>query len=103
MPYEVSVSLAAQGDLEDIFLYVSEALSSPIAADGFVKKVESCYSRLQENPFLYERCRDPRLSGEGYRRAVIGNFVMVYKVDEGQGLVKVYRFFYGGQNYSKYL
>lgn len=54
-------------------------------------------------PYLYEQCRDPRLSSKGYRKAVIKHYLLIYRVDEAQKTVYLLRFFYGRQNYETLL
>lgn len=50
---------------------------------------------------MYERCYDIRLEKEGYRKATIKNYVLVYKINEAAKAVIIYRFFYGAQDYVK--
>lgn len=50
---------------------------------------------------MYELCRDPRLHTLEYHKAVIKNFIMVYKVDKAAKAVHILRFFYGRQDYEK--
>ena len=70
-----------------------------MAAADFADAVYNCYDNLEMNPFMYEQCRDAKLKKEGYRRAVIKNYVLVFKVDEEAKTVIVHRFFYGRQDY----
>ena len=85
--FELVVSESAHEDLDNIISYIAVKLASPIAATG----------RLQE----VARCYDVRLAKEGYRKATLKNYVLVYKVDEAAKAVVVYRFFYGAQDYVK--
>ncbi|MEA4924310.1 MAG: hypothetical protein VB084_03275 [Syntrophomonadaceae bacterium] len=50
---------------------------------------------------MYERCHDVRLETDGYRKAIINNYVLVYKVDETAKTVISHRFFNGAQNYIR--
>ena len=52
-------------------------------------------------PFMYELCQDVRLRSLGYRKALINNYVMIYRVDEGTKTVYILRFFYGRLDYEK--
>ena len=97
--YSVCISDCAERDLDSIVLYITEKLSAPKAATDFVDAVYNCYDNLESNPYIYEACHDNRLQIEGYRRATIKNYVLVYKVNEDAKTVTVHRFFYGGQNY----
>ena len=98
--YRLDVSDRAEEDFEKIVSYISQKLSAPQAASDFSDEVFACYDRLEENPFMYEECRDFKLKKEGYRRVVINNYILLYKVYDDKNLVIVYRFFYGGQNYA---
>ncbi len=62
----------------------------------------------------------PRLASQGFRRAVIKHYIMIYEIDEQEKAVLkhyimiyeideqekavlIHRFFYGSQEYEKYL
>lgn len=99
--YRLVVSELAHGDLDDIVAYIAIELANPIAAANFLDEVEKCYSYLRNNPFMYERCNDAHLEKGTYRKAGIKNYVLVYKIDEKNRVVIIYRFFYGAQDYVK--
>ena len=97
--YKLDVSDLAHEDLNSIIRYIAEKLCAPQAAADFADEVDKTYGRLRENPFQFSLCNHPRLAREGYRRAVIKHYILVFKVDGKQ--VVVYRYFYGRQNYSE--
>ena len=97
--YNLEVSDHAEQDLEHIVLYITEKLAAPKAATAFLDAVSDCYENIETNPYIYENCRDIKLNKEGYRRAVIKNYILVYKVSEETQTVIVHRFFYGRQDY----
>ena len=99
--YELEVALRAKSDLQGTYEYIATTLEAPLAALAFLDDVDTCYVRLKENPYLYEQCREPRLRREGYRRAVIGNYILVYRPLDETKIVEVHRIFYGQQNYTK--
>ena len=98
--YSVDITDSAEEDLDSIIFYIANELNAKKAASDFVGKVYECYDRLEDNPYIYTECRDTRLKKEGYRRAVIKNYVLLYKIDEDTKEVVVHRFFYGGQDYA---
>ena len=61
------------------------------------------YEKLETMPLMFARCRDARLRSMGYRRAVIKNYVMIYRVAESKKTVYILRFFYGARDYEKLL
>ena len=101
MAYEIFETELSLQDLDSILSYIALTLNNPSAASSFADELERCYSCLKEMPLMFERCHDPRLQVLGYRKAVIKNYVMVYKVDDAKRTVNILRFFYGRQNYEK--
>ena len=98
--YNLVVSELAHNDLDNIVSYIAQRLAAPMAAVDLLDDIDRCYDHLRGNPMIYERCRDAKLELEGYRKAVVKNYILVYKVDEAAGLVTVYRFFHGTQDYA---
>ena len=97
--YELDVSDPAEEDFDRIVAYIAEKLHAPKAASDFADEVFKCYDNLETNPYIYEECRDLKLKAEGYRRAVIKNYMLLYKIYEDTKMVIAHRFFYGGQDY----
>jgi len=95
----LDVSDHAEQDLDRIIAYIAETLSAPKAATDFADAVFDCYDHLEKNPYMYEECRNLRLQKEGYRRAVIKNYILIYTINEEAKMVVVHRFFYGRQDY----
>ena len=98
--YNLDITDHAEDDLDKILSYISNVLNAPKAASDFADKVYDCYDRLEDNPYIYEECRDARLKKEKYRRAVIGNYVLLFRIHEDEKKVIVHRFFYGAQDYA---
>ena len=103
MAYKVITTPYLEQDLDAILRYMVEELHAPLAAADFADAVDACYVRLSEMPTLYELCRNPRLAAQGFRRAVINHYVMIYEINEQEKAVLIHRFFYGSQDYEKYL
>ena len=98
--YKLVVTELAEDDLDEIVGFIAIELAAPKAATNFVDAVAECYERVIHNPYCYEAARDPRLRLEGYRRAVIKNYIMLYKVFPEDEKVVVYRFFHGRRDYA---
>jgi len=99
--YRLVITELADHDLDNIVSYIAVQLANPSAASNFLDAVDTCYQFLQSNPLMYEKCRDPRLEAEGYRKAVIKNYIAVYRINEATKSVIILRFFYGAQDYIK--
>ncbi|WHH59694.1 type II toxin-antitoxin system RelE/ParE family toxin [Petroclostridium sp. X23] len=80
--YKLIISEFAHQDLDKIVSYIAVQLANPIAAGDFLDEVDKCYGHLKSNPMTYAKCQDKRLEKEGYRKALIKNYVLVYKINE---------------------
>lgn len=95
------VSELAHRDLDNIISYIAVQLANPKAAGDFLDELEKCYGYLKSNPMMYAKCQNKRLEKEGYRRVLIKNYVLVYKINEASKTVSILRFFYSAQDYVK--
>ena len=103
MDCNLIVSELANSDLDGIVGYIIYDLDSPKAAANLLNEIEKCYENLRKNPLMYEKCTDVRLEKDGYRKAVIKHYLLIYRFVEETKTVQVARFFYGGRNYAKIL
>lgn len=103
MAYKVRVSESAERDVDEILSYIADKLSNPKAAADFADALEEKYGELEEHPLMFELSRNERLAQRGYRRFVVGSYVALYLVNEGDQIVDVARIFYGRRDYEKYI
>jgi toxin ParE1/3/4 len=101
MIYKLVVSKEADEDIEDIVLYIVSELNNPSAASAFLDDVEKSYNNIVEKPAMYSLCNDYRLRNGGYRKIVIKNYLILYRINEDDKMVIVVRVVYGGRNYSE--
>ena len=101
MKYNVSISAYAHDDIDSALDYIINSLQNPIAAENLLDKIKDTYADIADNPLMFAYCNDSRLRDDGYRKAVINNYVLVFRVEEAAKNVYVVRFFYGGQNYGE--
>lgn len=90
-------------DLDAVIAYIVLSLENRIAAASLLDAIEQSYDEIARLPLMYEAFRDPYLKELGYRKAVIRNYIMVYKVDERAKTVYILRLFHGRQDYEKLL
>ena len=103
MGYKLIITKPAEQDLNDIVSYMVNDLSAPKAASDFLDAVSDCYGYLRQTPGMYALCSNPSLNARHYRKAVIKNYILVYRFDETEQTVFILRFFYGGRDYEKLL
>ena len=100
MDYKITTTGEAENEIEKITTYISETLQNPSAADHFLNDLALCYGHLTRMPQMYALCPDVRLRALGYRKAVMKNFILVYKVEQAEQTVYVLRVFYGRRDYE---
>ena len=103
MAYEVIVDPGVIERLDEVVGYVSEVLDSPMAAAGILDGFDELVEKLEQSPLSYPLAQDKRLQARGYRRALVGKYVVLFRVWEGaehEGTVWVTNFFLGSQNYQ---
>ena len=93
MGYKVLRTESAERDLDEIISYLVEKLCNPPAAVELLSAIDATYTRLEETPFLYALCQHKLLSRRGYRKVFIRGYLLIYRVDEEQGVVYIERFF----------
>ncbi|MFI3169711.1 MAG: type II toxin-antitoxin system RelE/ParE family toxin [Faecalibacterium sp.] len=98
--YKLQVTHQAAEELERITDYIAVQLDSPGAALDWLLEVDKHYERLENTPYMYEACHDAILRRKGYRRIVIRNYILVYKIAELEKTVQILHFFHGTQNYE---
>lgn len=99
MKYDIVVTNPAQDDLEEILNYISVDLSAPKSAIEMLNKIKSIFENLSINPLMYPLCNIDNLKAKNYRKAVINNYLMFYRVDDKNDTIYIMRFIYGRRDY----
>ena len=103
MNYNLVITKPAEKDLADILQYISKDLSAPKAANDLLDDILKCYDNISLNPLMYALCDNDRLKIKKYRKAVIKNYIMFYRVDEEKQKIYIMRFVYGRRDYINLL
>lgn len=103
MVYDVVISPEAEDDLDRAIRYLAIELGNPQAASALADKVEACLCNLATMPERFSLCKDAVLRAHGYRRVPIGNYVIVYRIDEAARRVLIVHFYHTLQDYEKAL
>ncbi len=101
MDYKVIVTKDAHDDVDEDLDYIANRLQNPIAAKNLLDKIEEAYNELAFNPYMYQECSNERLQSKGYRKVVVKNYIIIYRVDDEEKTVYVLRMFYGRRDYAK--
>ena len=101
--YQIKITPLANEDLAGIVSYIADTLDNHAAAERLLRDITACYENLLQNPLMYERCREQRLKKIGYRKVVIRNYILIYRVSEHSKTIYIMRFFYGARDYETLL
>ena len=98
MIYQVILSDAANRDLRNIFEYIFYELKAPQSASGMLDKLEKAVLSLEKMPNRHRIIeREPWLSRK-VRLMPVGNYVVIYFVDDNKYEVNIMRIIYGGRD-----
>lgn len=97
--FNIIVTNIAYQELNEIYYYISNILNNVSAADRLYKNILENLVALRKNPYLY-----PVIVGyENYRRIIIKNYIIVYRVDKLTNTVYIVHIVYKRNNYLKML
>lgn len=101
MLYKLEYLPAARKDILDIVKYISQKLANPDAAErlatAFIEKSES----LKQMPYINPVYTPIRPLRHEYRRAIVGNYRILYWIDEQKQLITVARIVYSKRDFER--
>lgn len=101
--YTLKFTPLASEDLESIFGYIYETLSSPTAAYRIMDEIENKINRLTIFPNSGSLITDDGLGSRGYRKVVADNYLAFYLIDETEKQIVIMRVLYGARDYVELL
>ena len=87
--YSVKLMGRARRDLDGIYAYIAKTLLEPGTAISLVEQIEE--QILSLNTMLY-RCPERKrgaYANRGYRELLVGNYTVIYRIDETERQVIV--------------
>ena len=103
MNYKIVLSADAHHDIDETIEYFINNLKNNIAAKNLLTEIEKAYNNISENPFKYSVCNDEKLRLKSYRKLIINNYIMIYRVDKTAKTVYIIRFVYVRRDYTELL
>ena len=97
MKYKVVFLPEAMSDSYEIRLYLSQYYQSTFRNFFDLLKKRICI--LRDNPYIAQEYPDR----PSYRRLVIENYVVFYKVNETTGTIEIHRILNGSRDISRYI
>ena len=89
MSYHVEIAESAERDLAEITDVVAFAYGDTIGAARLARRILDAIESLDEMPSRYPLSRNPALAALDCRQFSVGNFNIVYRIDEMAQAVNV--------------
>ena len=98
--YKILVSETYHKDLKDIIHYIYHNLDAPITASTLLDEIESTLSIM---PLRYGLVDDAYLRRKEFRKYLVKNYIIFYKVNEENKTVMIHRILYERQKWINIL
>ena len=89
MTYTVNVAKSAEKDIQEVSDVIAYDYCDPMAATRLVGRIFDGIDSLSEMPNRYSLSSNPLLAAVGCRQTSVGNFLILYMVDEEELAVNV--------------
>ena len=87
--YSVKMFERARRDLSDIYHYIANTLQEPGIAMNMVDKIENAILSLDIMPHRCPTRKAGAYANKGYRQLFVGNYIVIFRIDEAQKNVLV--------------
>ena len=101
--YDLEFQPIAQQDMINIVTYIGKTLSNPIAAGRLAEEFITEAEKIRVFPYSMPVYRPLQTLKYEYRKLLIKNYIMFYRVDERERLITVTRVVYAKSDYQKKL
>ncbi len=98
--YTYRITELYQNDIDDALGYISFQLHNPEAAEALFFKIEKEIEYITRYPYTRADCQYYYIADPHYRHSMIGNYIMVYYVDDDEKELRILRFLYGKMDIS---
>lgn len=97
--YKIFVSETYHNDLKDIIHYIYHNLDAPLTASTLLDEIESAVSALSVMPFRYGLVDDAYLHRKKFRKCLVKNYIIFYKVNKENKTVMIHRILHARQKW----
>ena len=101
--YNLEYQPIAQQNMINIVAYISEVLCNPIAANRLAEEFIDTAEKIRDFPYSMPVYHPVRPLKYEYRKLIVKNYIMFYRVDEAKRMITVARVIYAKSDYRKKL
>jgi len=103
MMFNLIFSEKINNDIISSMNYIKNTLNAPMAARKHLEELKKKYMKLKENPFVRPLVMNKFLASKGIRFIKVKKYILIYKIDEDNNTVYLYRFMYGRRDWINIL
>jgi len=92
--FELVFSEKINNDIISALYYIRNILEVPKAAENHFEELKKKYEKLKENPYIRPLVKNKYLATKGIRYIKVKNYILIYKINEENKTVLLYRFMY---------
>ena len=97
--YVVIVSNNCKKNIFNTYEYIVKYLEGKNASKKLIDLISEAIENLKILPYMYPIVKKYKGKNVEYRRIVLGNFIMLYSINEKSKTVYLSHFYYGKTNY----
>jgi len=97
--YNVKLMSRALHDIDKIYAYIAHSLLEPKIASSLITEIEEQIYSLEYMPYRCPERRYGVYANRGYRQLFVGNYVVIYRVDEHRKQVVIVTVKYSSSNF----
>jgi len=101
--YRLEYLPAALRDMTEIVKYIGEELLNPSAAEKLIEDMIAAADKLRDFPYANAVHPVSKPLKYEYRKLIVKNYIMFYRVDENEKTVVITRVVYMRRDYGKLL
>lgn len=97
--YKIKYTYRAKQDLEEIFTYIEKEFKYVDYAKNTIKYIKNFIDNLKIVPKRFSEYNVGIWKDKGYRKGIIKNYAVFYKVDDKGLIVEIDRIVYSSRKY----
>ena len=103
MTYKIEISVQAETDLRDIYLYIAYGLESPENALGQLERLENSISTLEQLPERFRKYQNEPWYSRGLRIMPVDKYLVFYIPEKKNTTVTIIRIMFKSRDYNTQL
>ena len=101
--YKVQLSNQAKEDYKSIIRYIKYKLLEPNIAERYAELIKNELNTLKNNPQRFAIIDYDIIKKYNFRKLIIKNYIVFYRINEDTKIVNVERILYDGTNWKNIL